>query len=550
MENGNGDDHNVVEQPHTESKQIRPSLIMSDGDSYDEILLNIAHYVYRYEITSPLAYKRARHALLDALGCAAESLHVAPDCAAMMGPVVPGTVVPNGFKLPGTTFQLDPVKGAFDLGAMIRYLDHNDAYPGAEWGHPSDNLGALVAVTDWLSRSRCDNHDTTNAAFPGPPTTIHTLLTAQIKAYEIQGQLQALNAFNAVGLDHTILVKVASTALVCWLLGLTISQCLAALSQAWQDGHPLRTFRQAPNTGPRKGWAAGDACMRAVHLALLTRAGQPGASKVLTAKRWGFYDALFQGKEFCLRAPYTSFVMETVFFKIIPAEGHGISAVEAALTLVKELKGKNLRADTDIARVRIRTQGPAFTIINKTGLLRNAADRDHCLQFIVAVVLLKESCISTSDYRDESPWAKDPRVDVLREKVEIVEDQQFTADYKDQRKRSCSNGISIVLNDGRDLDEVVVEWPVGHPGREDTLERVKTKFRRNMTLGYASDDGNVVVKEDPSLNSLDAEKVGSLEGVSVGHREKKVQEMLKLVNGEMDQWEVSRFIDLFWKTGD
>ena len=307
----------------------------------------------------------------------------------MLGPVVAGTTVPNGFRLPGTSHQLDPVKGAFDLGTLIRYLDHNDAFPGAEWGHPSDNLGALLSVADWLSRTN------TSAAMPidsggdihspsrtPPPTTMRTLLSAQIKAYEIQGCLQELNSFNAVGLDHTILVKIASTASVSWLLGLSEHQTLAALSQDFQDGHPLRTYRQAPNAEPRKGWAAGDACMRAVQRALLMRDGQPGAPTVLTAPRWGFYETLFRGREFLLKREYSSWVMETVAFKPIPAEGHAISAVEAALQLVDVMRRKNISAELDVERVRIRTQKPAYTIVNKSGPLRNAADRDHCLQFI------------------------------------------------------------------------------------------------------------------------------------------------------------------------
>lgn len=452
---------------------------VGDGHSsepYDKVLLEITKYVFHYQLDSSEAWERARLALLDALGCAMESLQVSPECTKMLGPVVPQTIVPNGFRLPGTGHQLDPMKGAFDLGAMIRYLDHNDAYPGAEWGHPSDNIGALLSVADWLSRS--------NGLTQNPPMTMRTLLTAQIKAYEIQGCLQQLNSFNAVGLDHTILVKVASTALVSWLLGLSETQTLAALSQAFQDGHPLRTYRQAPNAGPRKGWAAGDACMRAVQMALLTRMGQPGAPTVLTASRWGFYTTLFGGKEFVLQREYASWVMETVFFKLIPAEGHGISAVEAALQLVEMMAERGLNPEHDIETIRIRTQRPAYTIINKSGPLRNAADRDHCLQYIVAVVLLKGEVIDTRDYMDSSPWASDERVDQLRTKMEIVEDEQFTRDYKDLKKRSCSNGLTILLNNGEELGEVLVEFPIGHPRRDDTLQQVRLKFRRNMRFAF------------------------------------------------------------------
>ena len=389
---------------------------------------------------------------------------------------MPHTVVPSGFRLPGTDHQLDPMKGAFDLGTMIRYLDHNDAYPGAEWGHPSDNLGAILSVADWQSRSR--------TLRSGPPMTIRTILTAQIKAYEIQGCLQELNSFNAGGLDHTILVKIASTAVVSWLLGLTQSQTLAALSQAFQDGHPLRTFRQAPNAGPRKGWAAGDACMRAVQMALLTQRGQPGAPTVLTTPRWGFYSTLFDGNEFALRREYTSWVMENVFFKLIPAEGHGISAVEAALSLVRMMAAKGFSAEHDIQRIRVRTQAPAYAIINKSGPLRNSADRDHCLQFIIAVILLKGAVIETQDYLDDSPWATDERINALRSKIDVVEDKQFTADYSNPKKRSCSNALTIVLQDGAELDEVLVEFPIGHPSRPDTLQQVRSKFEKNLALSF------------------------------------------------------------------
>lgn len=498
-------------------------LISTGGQSdenYDKVLVDIIKYVFHYEIESPVARERARVALLDALGCAIESLHTSPECENILGPIVPHTIVPNGFKLPGTSHQLDPAKGAFDMGAMIRYLDHNDAYPGAEWGHPSDNIGALLSVADWLSRcnisagasdfANISNGDSAIAS--GPPMTMRTLFTAQIKAYEIQGCLQELNSFNAIGLDHTILVKIASTALTSWLLGLSESQALDALSQAFQDGHPLRTFRQSPNAGPRKGWAAGDACMRAVQLTLLTQLGQPGAPTVLTAPRWGFYATLFKGNEFILRREYTSWVMETVFFKLIPAEGHGISAVDAALQLVKTMADKGISAERDVEMVRIRTQGPAYTIINKTGALRNAADRDHCLQYIVAVVLLKGEVIETRDYSDSSTWASDERVDRLREKIEIVEDEQFSKDYKNPKKRSCSNALTIVLKSGVELDEVLVEFPIGHPGRPDTLQQVKSKFKKNMALAFEKD---------------------------------RIEEAMKLV--EFDDLPVHEFVDLFYK---
>ena len=504
------------------AKTPRLSKCTPGEEMYDKILVDITKYVFHYQIESPLAWKRARLALLDALGCAIETISISSECTQMLGPVVRGTIIPNGFRLPGTFHQLDPVKGAFDLGALIRYLDHNDAFPGAEWGHPSDNIGALLSVADWLSRSNAtasipndSNSNSNNSPKPPPSMTMHSLLSAQIKAYEIQGCLQELNSFNAVGLDHTILVKIASTASASWLLGLSESQTLAALSQAFQDGHPLRTYRQAPNAGPRKGWAAGDACMRAVQMALLTQAGQPGAPTVLTAPRWGFYETLYRGGEFVLGREYGSWVMETVAFKLIPAEGHAISAVEAALQLVGIMKEKGISAERDVESVKIRTQGPAYTIVNKSGSLRNAADRDHCLQYIVAIVLLKGDVIETKDYLDISPWASDPRVDVLRAKMEIVEEKQFTLDYQDPRKRSCPNGLTVCMNDGSKLDEVLVEYPIGHPGRTDTLEQLRLKFRRNMSLAFEKE---------------------------------RVEEMERAV--ERDDLRVCEFVDLFWKGAD
>ncbi|KAE8353810.1 hypothetical protein BDV28DRAFT_99995 [Aspergillus coremiiformis] len=457
---------------------------------YDPIIRDIVEYVYHGQITSKNAYDRARVTLLDALGCAIETLHLSPDCRALVGPVVPGTVVPGGVRIPGTGCVVDPLKGAFDLGALIRYLDHNDAYAGAEWGHPSDNLGAILSVADWLSQQR--------VAEGQPPLSLRTVLTLQIKAYEIQGVLQQKNAFNAHGLDHVILVKVASTAVVAWLLGLPEPAALAAVSHAWIDGHPLRTYRQAPNAGPRKGWAAGDACMRAVHLALLSkRAGQMdpstsswsggaavGVPSAISAPRWGFGDTLYGGKEITQAYSYGSRVMETLLFKLIPAEGHGISAVEAAMQVAATLKGRQLVAERDIHAIRIRTQKPAVIIIDKTGPLQNNADRDHSLQYMVAVTLLKGSVVETADYLDDSPWASDPRVHALREKITVIEDAGFTADYYNPDIRSVANAIAVELTDGEVLDEVVVEFPVGHHKRAETLDGVIEKFRRNMGLMF------------------------------------------------------------------
>ena len=443
---------------------------------YDQPLQDIITYVYHSDIQSPLAYKRARIALLDSLGCAIETLSQSVEARAFIGPVVPGLVVPNGFRLPGTPFSLDPVKGAFDLGALIRYLDHNDAYPGAEWGHPSDNLGAIIAVADWLSRSFANG----NAI--GRQVTLKEALTLQIKAYEIQGILQMKNAFNKRGIDHTILVKIASTAVVAHLLGLDEEQALCALSHAWLDGQPLRIFRQAPNAGPRKGWAAGDACSRAVHLCFLAKAGQPGVCSVLSEPRWGFQDALFGGEELKVPRPYGSFVMEYHFFKLVAAEAHGISAAEAAVELAEILKISG-QAVSDIESIVIRTQQPAKLIIDKTGPLRNPADRDHCIQYIVAVCLLKGAFIEATDYEDDSPWASDVRVDELRDKMVVLEENQFTKDYHDQNVRGGANAIKVEMKTGKEIPEVLVKFPIGHPNHSDTLELVMKKFEGNMGKG-------------------------------------------------------------------
>ena len=480
---------------HEGSSSTHEPVIDDAKEKYDKVLVQIVEYVFNYDIVSEKAFQRAKLALLDALGCAIAAVASNQDCARLIGPIVDGTSVPNGARVFGSRFELDPVKAAFDNGLLIRYLDHNDGFPGAEWGHPSDNLGAIVSVMDWLSRCQsAPPANTGSSALPAaghhklqsgvpptpPPCTLHTLLTAQIKAYEIQGCFQVRNAFNRVGLDHTILVKLASTAVVSWLIGLNYDQTLAAVSQVWQDGHPLRTFRQAPNTGPRKGWAAGDACMRAVHLALVTKAGQPGAPTVLTAPKWGFYATLFQNKQFDMPRPYGTWVMENIFFKTVAAEGHGITAIFAALQLCKVFREMQIQPERDIARITIRTHAAAKIIIDKSGPLRNPADRDHCMQYLVAVTLLKDSIIEAEDYYDTSPWASDPRVDDLRSKTNLIEDEDFTKDYHDAKKRHVTNAVAVALKDGRVLDEITVPVAAGHPLSSDTDNEVRNKFVMNM----------------------------------------------------------------------
>lgn len=355
-----------------------------------------------------------------------------------------------------------------------------------------DNIGAILAVADWLSRTSLANQE--NAL------TMDTVLIALTKAYEIQGCFQIRNAFNKVGLDHTLLVKIASTAVVSWLLGLSELQTLDALSQAWMDSAPLRVYRQSPNAGPRKGWAAGDACMRATHLALLTKHGQPGAPTVLTTPRWGFYDTLFKGKEFQMPRPYESQVIENIFFKIHAAEGHAATAVEAAEIVGRQMRERGLAINRDILHIRVRTQEAAMIIINKQGVLHNSADRDHCMQYMIAVILFKGSMIEAQDYQDDSRWAEDPRVEELRKKIEMEETEQFTKDYHDQKTRTASNALQVTLQGGEKMNEVLVEYPVGHPWRQDTLGLVRLKFEKNVKEWFG---GSKKAEEILRLASLD-----------------------------------------------
>src|ERR1700723_825451 len=373
---------------------------------YDQVLVDIADYVCSYTIESELAYVTARNCLIDTLGCGLEALEY-PACTKLLGPVVPGTIVPNGAKVPGAAFQLDPIQAAFNIGAMIRWLDFNDTWLVAEWGHPSDNLGGILAVADWLSRSAV-----------GAPLTMRDVLTAMIKAHEIQGCLALENSFNKVGLDHVVLVKVASTAVVAQMLGLIRAQILDAVSLAWVDGQSLRTYRHAPNTGSRKSWAAGDATSRAVRLALMVQTGEMGYPSVLSAKTWGFYDVSFKSQPFRFQRPYGSYVMENVLFKIsYPAEFHAQTAVEAAMTLRARMVELGKTAE-DIRVITIRTHEACLRIIDKKGPLANPADRDHCVQYMIAIPLLFGR-LTAADY--EAWIATAPRIDVLRAKMEGAE---------------------------------------------------------------------------------------------------------------------------------
>ncbi|EOE0525049.1 bifunctional 2-methylcitrate dehydratase/aconitate hydratase [Providencia stuartii] len=440
---------------------------------FDKVISDIVDYVTEYPIVSDLAYDTAYYCFLDTLGCGMESLEY-PACKKLLGPIVPGTVVPNGAKVPGTQFQLDPVQAAFNIGTMIRWLDFNDTWLAAEWGHPSDNLGGILAVADWLSREAL--------AKGKPPLTIRHVLTAMIKAHEIQGCIALENAFNKVGLDHVILVKVASTAVVAQMLGLNREEILNAVSLAWIDGHSLRTYRHAPNTGSRKSWAAGDATSRAVRLALMAQKGEMGYPSALTAKTWGFYDALFNGQAFRFQRPYGSYVMENVLFKIsFPAEFHAQTAVEAALQLHEQLKSLGKSAD-DIESVSIRTHEACVRIIDKQGPLNNPADRDHCIQYMVAIPLIFGR-LTAADYEDNI--ANDPRIDNLRSKIVCREEPSFTQDYHDPEKRSIANGLTIKLKDGQCLDEVLIEYPVGHKRRrKEGIPLLLKKYRTNLTRQF------------------------------------------------------------------
>jgi len=472
------------------------SYISNERPAPDKVITDIADYALSYQIDSELAYSTAQYCLMDTLGCGLEALEY-PACTKLLGPIVPGTVVPNGAKVPGTTFQLDPVQAAFNIGAMIRWLDFNDTWLAAEWGHPSDNLGGILATADWLSRSRADGEHLLR---------MRDVLTAMIKAHEIQGCIALDNSFNKVGLDHVVLVKVASTAVVSQLLGLSRDQTIAALSLAWVDGQSLRTYRHAPNTGSRKSWAAGDATSRAVRLALMARAGEMGYPSALTAKTWGFYDVSFRGREFSFQRSYSSYVMENVLFKVsYPAEFHAQTAVEAAMKLHRHLAERGLNASA-IKSITVRTHEACLRIIDKKGMLANPADRDHCVQYMIAVPLIFGR-LTAADYEDavalDPLWG--PRIDAVRELITCVEEPAFTADYHDPEKRSIANALRVVLSDGTVLEETV-EYPIGHRRRrEEGLPLLVEKFKTNLRRRFAEDR-----QEEILAVSLDRERLESM----------------------------------------
>src|SRR5882672_7174750 len=439
----------------------------------DELLVALADYAKNYTVDSPQAYETARYCLMDTLACGFQALKY-PACTRLIGPVVPGATMPGGSRVPGTSYELDPVMGAFSIGAMVRWLDFNDTWLAAEWGHPSDNLGAILALSDYLSR---------RAILLGKkPLTVRDVLTAMIKAHEIQGVLALENSFNRVGLDHVLLVRVASTAVATQMLGGSQEQIVNALSNAWIDGGALRTYRHAPNTGSRKSWAAGDATSRAVRHALFALKDEMGYPSALSAKTWGFQDVSFKGKSLSLPQPFGSYVMENVLFKIsYPAEFHAQTAVEAAMTLHGRLAKMGRTAD-DVESVIIRTHEACMRIIDKKGPLANPADRDHCIQYMVAVPLLFGR-LTAEDYEDAV--AKDPRIDALRKKITCFEDKRFSRDYHDPKKRSIANALTVEFKDGTKLKEVVCEYPIGHKRRrKEGMPLLVEKFERNLARRF------------------------------------------------------------------
>ncbi len=441
----------------------------------DPLLTAIAHYAASHDIQSPVAYETAAYCLMDTLACGFQALKY-PACSKLLGPVVPGATLSGGARVPGTSYELDPINAAFNIGTMIRWLDFNDTWLAAEWGHPSDNLGGILAVADYLSRS-------------GRLVTVHDVLTAMIKAHEIQGVLALENSFNRVGLDHVLLVRVASTAVVTAMLGGDHEQIVNAVSNAWVDGGALRTYRHAPNTGSRKSWAAGDATSRAVRHALFALKGEMGYPSALSAAAWGFQDVLFKGRPLVLPQPFGSYVMENILFKIsFPAEFHAQTAVEAAMTLHPRIAGRLDR----IERIAIETQEPGVRIIDKTGPLGNPADRDHCIQYMVAIPLLFGR-LTAADYEDAV--AGDPRVDALRARMQVSENPAFTRDYYAADKRYIGNAVQVFFDDGTASERVQVDFPIGHRRRrEEGVPVLVKKFEASVAAHFKPKQADAICR--------------------------------------------------------
>jgi 2-methylcitrate dehydratase len=462
----------------------------------DAVLVDIARYARDFRIDSKVAYDTARYCLMDTLACGFQALAY-PACRRLLGPVVPGATMTGGARVPGTSYELDPVQAAFNIGCMIRWLDFNDTWLAAEWGHPSDNLGGILAVADYLSR-QAHSHGR-------PPLTVRDLLGAMIKAHEIQGVTALENSFNQVGLDHVILVRVATTAVVAALLGASEEVVVNAVSNAWLDGGALRTYRHAPNTGSRKSWAAGDATARGVRHALMAMAGEMGYPSALSAPKWGFYDVLFKGKSFSYPQRFGSYVMENVLFKIsYPAEFHAQTAVESAMLLHPQVAPRL----ADIDHVVLETQEPAIRIIDKTGPLANPADRDHCIQYMVAVPLIFGR-LTAADYEDAV--ATDPRIDALRAQMTVRENATFTQEYYDPAKRHIGNAVQVFFRDGSMTPRIAVDFPIGHRKRRaEGVPVLKEKFRESVAGLYAPKQCEAIAALFASPARLDATPVHAL----------------------------------------
>ncbi len=461
----------------------------ADRMTADQVLQDIADYVIDSNVVSEEAINTARNCLMDTIGCGLLALKY-PNCTRHLGPIVPGTTVENGARVFGRSFELDPVKAAWDIGAIVRWLDFNDTWLAEEWGHPSDNLGAIMALSDYISRVNVANHKL--------PLSIKDVLEYMIKAHEIQGILALENSFNKVGLDHVLLVRVASTAVATHMLGGTRDQIIAALSQAWVDGSSLRAYRHAPNAGSRKSWAAGDATSRAVRLAMMTMKGEMGMPSVLSTPDWGFYDVSFKGREFSFSKSYGSYVMENILFKIsFPAEFHAQTAVECAVLLYPEIKEKL----DEIERIEITTHESALRIIDKTGALDNPADRDHCMQYMLAVAMIEGDLVA--EFYEDSFHQQNPLIDKLRNKMILKEDQRYSKDYLADDKRSIANALQIFFKDGSQTDKVEVEYPIGHRHRrKEGIPLLERKFFNSLKSIYSKEHSDMIY----SL-CLDKEKI-------------------------------------------
>ena len=477
----------------------KAAVLDASRPDFDQVMQDIVDYVMTYDVTrSREAMETARYCWMDTIGCGLFALNY-PACTRMLGPVVPGAGMTNGARVPGTSYELDPVRAAWNIGAMVRWLDFNDTWLAAEWGHPSDNLGAILALADYQSRQRAIHGET--------PLTMKDVLIAMVQAHEVQGVIALKNSFNAVGLDHVVLVRIASTAVAARMLGCDRDEALNAVSHAWIDGCSLRTYRHAPNTGSRKSWAAGDATSRGLFLALMAQRGEMGYPSAITAPTWGFKDVSFKGEDLEFNQPYATYTMENILFKIsFPAEFHAQTAVEAAITLNGKMQQQDQSLE-DIQSILIETTESGDRIINKTGPLDNPADRDHCMQYMVAIALIKGS-LGAEDYEDDV--ASDPRIDPLRDKMTVKENERFTREYLEADKRAIGNAIEITFTDGSSIKESV-DYPVGHRRRRDEgIPLLKDKFERYLRDRLNQTNAQAVLDICASQQSFEQTRVNDM----------------------------------------